>query len=1051
MDTGSDLGIRPTLSQFRKSWGFRRTTIAKREFIEEVGELAHSPPLVRRGRSRRINQTPQTPTDTESTQKPLTARSVLDDLQWSAPSSPLSDDGKLSSETSAGDALDPLLWQDFGSAFHTAFSLLETPKQNDPDIPAEKEASTVNVPLDPAQQLSPDCVVLDRSTSQSAAAILGQFDDVLEEIEGKKKAESLNTCPSISDTEGCDPNALCCIYHQKHDQRFMVCCHSCQAWFHDSCADDSSTEVWKTERKEHRNTCPQCATKTQLVFESPSQPEADLSLPESWRQSPTGDDSSVSGFKGRICLQEHEAGKVEVQPNSLMKKHEVEMETDHSHPVCTGPGCSRQALPDSVYCGTDCILQHAAITMKTLSDPKVPKTKGRGSRKSAGDKPTAKADKNPVTYCEAGSSPKHLPDDTSRNPAVISQSAMEEAAAQSQTPEKPKDPESSSACPEGSVTSTTPSSEKSGQALISKPPTSSASRHHESGALKPSASQSVSRHISASAAVKKPSSALGLSSETRILPVSPAPSAPSSRPCQPNNQIRQSIQRSLTSILLKRICDCEDLEMSESEVAKLVASIETEMFDIFRNTDSKYMNKYRTIMFNLKDPKNKGLLYRVVHGEIGPFRLVRMSQKDMQAITAPEPKAAEKSQKKNLAPPSSKARASHPGQDGATPDILSCMLKDTTSEHKAHLFDLKCKICTGQKQGTEAEEPVKKKPKLSLGKDKNEPPWKKSVEESSLRAPPDFVDKDSPASSSIDSFSHLSDSPKLTIVESPASPTDSHASPTFESPASPVIESPASPTPDSSSVTPPKRGYTPVVIPAVSTVSILRRDPRTAASRMASSSGNNNTIQNQAPSYAPVKDTPRSSSAPSSSLPAPKTLPKSILLKPSSTADPRLYGSSSRYVNTMASKAPAEGDTAQFLAKQDILWKGFLNMLTVAKFVTKGYLVSGSDLPDTIQIGGRILPETVWDYVEKLKTSITKELCVIRFQPATEEEEVAYVSLFSYFSSRGRFGVVANISRSIKDVYLVPLSAKESIPSMLQPLQGPGVNAWRQRFICGRS
>lgn len=45
--------------------------------------------------------------------------------------------------------------------------------------------------------------------------------------------------------------------------------------------------------------------------------------------------------------------------------------------------------------------------------------------------------------------------------------------------------------------------------------------------------------------------------------------------------------------------------MSDSDAAKLVASIETEMFDIFRNTDSKYMNKYRTIMFNLKDPRNK--------------------------------------------------------------------------------------------------------------------------------------------------------------------------------------------------------------------------------------------------------------------------------------------------------------------------------------------------------------------------------------------------------------------------------------------------------------
>ena len=59
-----------------------------------------------------------------------------------------------------------------------------------------------------------------------------------------------------------------------------------------------------------------------------------------------------------------------------------------------------------------------------------------------------------------------------------------------------------------------------------------------------------------------------------------------------------------------RVCDCDDLEMSESDVGKLVTNIEMEMFDIFRNTDSKYMNKYRTIMFNIKDPKNKVGLYR---------------------------------------------------------------------------------------------------------------------------------------------------------------------------------------------------------------------------------------------------------------------------------------------------------------------------------------------------------------------------------------------------------------------------------------------------------
>uniref|UniRef100_A0A4W5N750 TFIIS central domain-containing protein n=1 Tax=Hucho hucho TaxID=62062 RepID=A0A4W5N750_9TELE len=61
------------------------------------------------------------------------------------------------------------------------------------------------------------------------------------------------------------------------------------------------------------------------------------------------------------------------------------------------------------------------------------------------------------------------------------------------------------------------------------------------------------------------------------------------------------------------------------------------MFNIFNNTDSKYMNKYRTIMFNLKAPKNKGLFYSVIRGEVSPFRLARMSQRDMQATKVSEP------------------------------------------------------------------------------------------------------------------------------------------------------------------------------------------------------------------------------------------------------------------------------------------------------------------------------------------------------------------------------------------------------------------------------
>lgn len=51
--------------------------------------------------------------------------------------------------------------------------------------------------------------------------------------------------------------------------------------------------------------------------------------------------------------------------------------------------------------------------------------------------------------------------------------------------------------------------------------------------------------------------------------------------------------------------DSDDLNMTESEVGRLAFAIEKEMFNLCMSTDSKYKNKYRSLMFNLKDPKNK--------------------------------------------------------------------------------------------------------------------------------------------------------------------------------------------------------------------------------------------------------------------------------------------------------------------------------------------------------------------------------------------------------------------------------------------------------------
>ncbi|NXN94155.1 DIDO1 protein, partial [Rhinopomastus cyanomelas] len=94
-------------------------------------------------------------------------------------------------------------------------------------------------------------------------------------------------------------------------------------------------------------------------------------------------------------------------------------------------------------------------------------------------------------------------------------------------------------------------------------------------------------------------------------------------------------------------------------------------------------------------------------------------------------------------------------------------------------------------------------------------------------------------------------------------------------------------------------------------------------------------------------------------------------------------------------------------------------------------------LPATCHIGGRIPPKDVWDYVAKLKSLNSQELCLIRFHPVTEDD-VGYACLYSYFASRDRFGVITNTNRKIKDLYLIPLSSQDPVPPELLPFAGPG-------------
>lgn len=73
-------------------------------------------------------------------------------------------------------------------------------------------------------------------------------------------------------------------------------------------------------------------------------------------------------------------------------------------------------------------------------------------------------------------------------------------------------------------------------------------------------------------------------------------------------QVRESVKKTLADALKVRVQECKEIEFNEEHVNNLAVKIEEKLFKHFENkTDTKYKSKYRSLVFNIKDPKNETL------------------------------------------------------------------------------------------------------------------------------------------------------------------------------------------------------------------------------------------------------------------------------------------------------------------------------------------------------------------------------------------------------------------------------------------------------------
>jgi len=140
--------------------------------------------------------------------------------------------------------------------------------------------------------------------------------------------------------------------------------------------------------------------------------------------------------------------------------------------------------------------------------------------------------------------------------------------------------------------------------------------------------------------------------------------------------------------------------------------------------------------------------------------------------------------------------------------------------------------------------------------------------------------------------------------------------------------------------------------------------------------------------------------------------------------------------------SPAEHDS-----DPNIIWHGTVAMDSIAKFPAIAKHIAGVDIKTIpwseillkeLKVAGRIDQEKANEYLCSLRYSPPTDVVVVNITPTGELATKNFESLYNYFDTKNRYGVLTNKGTgNVRDTYLVPVRpSPHSLPDFITNLEG---------------